>query len=122
MRSLWLSLSLLFLIVAFTAVDTAVLTNGIRAMEDEYSVLSATDVRDADPHIQRVEQVFRRLRPLFSISISMETVDGMENALILLRRAVLDKDEGAYASALSALEYALYRLRDATVPAPETVF
>ncbi len=122
MRSLWLSLSLLFLIIVLTVVDTVILTNGIKAMEEEYSMLSVTDVQDADPHIQGIERVFRRLRPLFSISISMETVDGMENALILLRRAALDGDEGTYASALSALEYALYRLRDATVPAPETVF
>lgn len=122
MRSLWISVVILLLVFAFAVTDTLCLKVGIERMEHSLSVLQKTDCTDAADEIARLEGVFRDKHVLYSISLPMEDVDAVENALILLKSAQKNADGAAYDAALSSLAFALYRMRDAAIPSLRTVF
>lgn len=122
MRSLWVSASMLLLIVAYSFAVTLVMDKQIDKMEHSLSLLEKTACEDAMEETKRLEAVFYRFRGLFSVSLPMEDVDGIEGALILLRDAQKQKKSDAYRSALSTLRFALYRMRDSALPSWETVF
>ena len=92
-------------------------------MERSLAVLEkaeSTDTVKAD--LAHLEDTFYKSRTLLSVLLPMGDIDAMENALILLRHAVQTGDKAAFTSGLSALEFALYLIRDAAVPSFETVF
>lgn len=122
MRSLWVSVSILFLIIAYSFAVTSVMEKQIDKMEDSLSVLEETACENAEGETERLEEIFYRFRGLFTLSIPMEDVDSVEGALILLRDAQKAKSSQAYHFALSTLRFALYRMRDSAVPSWETVF
>ena len=122
MRMLLLSAAILLLIVAFCVTVTALDVKAISDMEDLLSVLEKHGAKDAESALTALEKRFENSRGLFSVSLPMEDVDTLKSALIFLRGAVESGDEAAYRSALSSLRYALYLVRDAALPSPETVF
>lgn len=122
MRSLWVSASMLLLIIAYSFTVTLIMDKQIDKMEHSLSVLEESACEDAMEETERLETVFYRFRGLFSVSLPMEDVDGIEGALILLRDAQEQKNSEAYHSALSTLHFALYRMRDSAIPSWETIF
>ena len=121
MRSLCFSLALLSLIALIAAADTLFASRGIEAMEtvekrmQEGEVILEEDANEA-------RRIFEKYRMLFSVSVSMEAVDGMENALLLLDSASKNKSAAESSAAVVSYKYALYRLRDMALPSLETVF
>ena len=122
MRSLWVSLSILTLIFVFALCTTGVIEKDIQKMEASLSRLEATGSESSEEEILHLEHIFRKRRWLYSISLPMEDIDSVENALIHLKSAQKNGDDAAYEAALCNLSVALYRLRDATIPSWETVF
>ena len=122
MRSLWVSLSMLFFIIAYSFTVTLVMERQISKMESSLSLLEKTTCENAREESENLEHVFYRFRALFSISLPMEDIDGIEESIILLKNAQKSKNGDAYRDALSSLRFALYRMRDAAMPSWETVF
>ena len=121
MRSLVFSIVILFLIISFCVFATVYSLRGIKEMENILSVLERCSPKDARTALDALEKSFEKRHFLFSISLSMDDIDALKNALILLRGAVEREDDDAYGEALSSLRFALYRLRNAALPSPETV-
>ena len=122
MKMLVLSALILLLIAAFCITVTVLDLKAIDEMEDLLSVLEEHEPTEANHALSALEKSFEKYRGLFSVSLPMEDVDTIKNALILLRNAVQIGDDDAYKEGLCALRFALYLVRDAAIPSPETVF
>ncbi len=122
MRSLWLSVLILALVISFCVFATAFSLKGIGDMEGVLAVLEKHEPLDATGALEALHRLFEKNHFLFSVSLPMDDIDALKNALILLQSATEKNDGAAYENALCALRFALYRLRDAAVPSPETVF
>jgi len=121
MRSLCFSLALLSLIALIAATDTLFASRGIEAMEAvEKRMREGEVILEEDANEAR--RIFEKYRLLFSVSVTMEAVDGMENALLLLDSASKNKSAAESSAAVVSYKYALYRLRDMALPSLETVF
>ncbi len=121
MKSLGVSLVLLCLIFSVAAVDSLAMHKGIKEMESIYDEMAQENRANATL-CGTLREVFQKYRWLFSVSVQMEVVDGMENTLLLLESALKNESAAEYSTALVSFRYALYRLRDAAIPSPETVF
>ena len=121
MRSLWLSLLLLLSITIVAAADSFFICRGIEKLETIGERMASEEIISPDD-CERARRVFDRYRPLISVSVSMDAVDGMENALLLLESAAKNQSAAEGSAALVSYRYALYRLRDAAIPSLETVF
>lgn len=121
MRSLWFSLALLSLIALFAATDMLFASRGIKAMEEMEERMEKSEVI-FEEDLRETKRIFEKYRLLFSISVSMEAVDGMENALLLLESASKNNSAAESSAAVVSYKYALYRLRDMAMPSLETVF
>ena len=121
MRSLWFSLTLLALIALLAATDMLFASRGIKAMEEMEERMEKSEVI-FEEDLRETKRIFEKYRLLFSISVSMEAVDGMENALLLLESASKNNSAAESSAAVVSYKYALYRLRDMAMPSLETVF
>ncbi len=121
MRSLWFSLALLAAIGTAAAVDSLFMLKGVGYLEEVCEKIEAADTVEEDD-AKEARRIFDKYRALFSVSVSMEAVDGMENALLLLESAAKSKSASETSEALVSFRYAIYRLRDAAIPTPESVF
>lgn len=121
MKSLWASLLLLCLIFLIAFADVAVLRHGIAQMESICEEMAQNESITAEKY-QSIETLFRKYRLIFSISLQMESVDNMENSLILLNRARESENAAEISAALSSLRFSIYRLKDGAIPSFETIF
>ena len=121
MRSLWFSLTLLSLIALLAATDMLFASRGIKAMEEMEERMEKSEVI-FEEDLRETKRIFEKYRLLFSISVSMEAVDGMENALLLLESASKNNSAAESSAAVVSYKYALYSLRDMAMPSLETVF
>ena len=121
MRSLILSLLLLLAITAIAAADSIFMFRGIERLEAFYTVFSEEDIISEDTAAQATA-VFERYHTLFAISISMDAVDSMEHALLLLTVAAKTKSAADASAARVSYRYALNELHEMAIPSFETVF
>ena len=121
MRSLWFSLFLLLVISTIAAGDSFFMQKGIGKMEACAERMEEEGTPSPKTAAQ-AREIFEKYRFLFSVSISMEAIDNMENALLLLESAVQNENAAEASAALVSYRYALYRIRDAAIPSFETVF
>lgn len=121
MRSLITSVAILLLIVIFCVFVTFSVLRGVGEMEGVLTILEKHQPSEVTGTLESLEVIFEKKHFLFSISLPMDDVDALKSALIYLRGAVETDDKAAYDNALCALRFALYRLRDAASPSPETI-
>ena len=122
MRSIWISLALLSLIIAFATVSTCAMNKSISQMEAHLSELKECPTKDRERILQEVEAIFQKRYTLFSVSLLTEDVDEVKNAMELLKSACKENDDDAYKDALCAFSFAICRIRNASMPSFETIF
>ena len=121
MRSLILSLLLLLAITVGAVADSLFMFDVIERMEALYTVLSEAETICEETAAQ-ANAIFDRYHTLFAISISMDAVDSMEHALLLLNAAAKTQSAADASAALVSYRYALNELHEMAIPSFETIF